>query len=79
MTFEQWRQTRRDVQDLRAIMQEDYVYAGYVYSGDRWIIKDEKDGKPYFHTIIENTTPASFDLEDVERELYEWCVSAGDF
>ena len=79
MTFEQWQATRVEMDDLRKITQDDYVYAGYVYDEHRFIIKGEKDGKPYFHTIIENTSPGSFDLEDVERDLYEWCDSAGDF
>lgn len=79
MTFEQWQATRKPCSDLRPYSEGDTLEVGYLYSGDRWITESTRDGKPWFYTVIENTCPDSFDLEHVERELYLWCLDAGDF
>lgn len=88
MTFEQFQATRREVDDLGAALNdahwEDQPPAkGYVYCdslwiehvGETWAPDMRNQGKYYL--LLERCEWIDFDLEPLERRLYEFAVQSG--
>ena len=80
--FQKWRETRLFVPDLVKVLPDfggDEGTPALVYGQDLFLefTNDESIGK--YMLTIENTSKASNDLEALERELYEWGLSAGYF
>lgn len=91
MTFEEFQATRFECRDLGAALEMDTgvmePVAGNVYCGSLYIEEVQQNtpnGHPNeyralgkWHLVIGNSTEISNDLEDFERRLHEWAVSAG--
>ena len=80
--FKGWQETRLFVPDLLKVLPDfggDEGTPALVYGQDLYLefTNDESIGK--YMLTIENTCKASNDLESLERELYEWGLSAGYF
>jgi hypothetical protein len=80
--FKAWQETRLFVPDLKKVLPDfggDEGTPALVYGQDLYLefTNDESIGK--YMLTIENTCKASNDLESLERELYEWGLSAGYF
>ena len=80
--FKAWQETRLFVPDLVKVLPDfggDEGTPALVYGQDLYLefTNDESIGK--YMLTIENTCKASNDLESLERELYEWGLSAGYF
>jgi hypothetical protein len=81
MTFEQFRASRQDCDDLsktiHASFFEDYAEParGFLYAGELFIEKFEGE----YVLTIGNESGRSADLEALERDLYEYGVSEGSF
>jgi hypothetical protein len=80
--FKGWQETRLFVPDLLKVLPDfggDEGTPALVYGQDLYLefTNDESIGK--YMLTIENTCKASNDLEELERELYEWGLSAGYF
>jgi hypothetical protein len=80
--FKGWQETRLFVPDLIKVLPDfggDEGTPALVYGQDLYLefTNDESIGK--YMLTIENTCKASNDLESLERELYEWGLSAGYF
>ena len=80
--FKGWQETRQFVPDLIKVLPDfggDEGTPALVYGQDLYLefTNDESIGK--YMLTIENTCKASNDLESLERELYEWGLSAGYF
>lgn len=68
MTFKEFQNTRRYVEDLSTI-EGDWEGAGYVYD-DICVIEDNGDGQ--YLLLIANWDKLSYDLEGLEIKLYDW-------
>lgn len=79
MTFGRWQATRVQLESVSEYSGDSEPRPGYLYDGSRFIWIADKDGAPFFHTILHEYPMGSTDLEEVERELYQWCGEAGDF
>jgi len=80
--FQRWQETRQFVPDLLKVLPDfggDEGTPALVYKNDLYLefTNDESIGK--YMLTIENTCKASNDLTELERELYEWGLSAGYF
>jgi hypothetical protein len=80
--FKGWQETRLFVPDLAKVLPDfggDEGTPALVYGQDLYLefTNDESIGK--YMLTIENTCKASNDLTELERELYEWGLSAGYF
>jgi hypothetical protein len=80
--FQKWQETRLFVSDLSKVLPDfggDAETSALVYGQDLYLefTNDPVVGK--YMLTIENTCKASNDLEELERELYEWGLSAGYF
>ena len=80
--FKGWQETRLFVPDLAKVLPDfggDEGTPALVYGQDLFLefTNDESIGK--YMLTIENNSKASNDLESLERELYEWGLSAGYF
>ena len=80
--FQKWQETRLFVSDLSKVLPDfggDAETSALVYGQDLYLefTNDPVVGK--YMLTIENTCKASNDLESLERELYEWGLSAGYF
>ena len=80
--FKGWQETRLFVPDLAKVLPDfggDEGIPALVYGQDLYLefTNDPVVGK--YMLTIENTCKASNDLESLERELYEWGLSAGYF
>ena len=80
--FKAWQETRLFVPDLVKVLPDfggDEGTPALVYGQDLFLefTNDESIGK--YMLTIENNSKASNDLESLERELYEWGLSAGYF
>lgn len=80
--FKAWQETRLFVPDLGKVLPDfggDEEIPALVYGQDLYLefTNDPIIGK--YMLTIENTCKASNDLESLERELYEWGLSAGYF
>lgn len=81
MTFEEFQQTGRDVDDLREVDQDhfgcyDYIVNGRVYMDTLWTVPCVTHGTGW-STIIGNREHQSPSLENIEKTLYGFAMSEG--
>jgi hypothetical protein len=91
MTFEQFQATRRECDDIGAVIpdarwDDEPVAKGFTYLGDKLYIEkvqphwpDAAKAQGKYHLLIERDEWISNDLEMLECELYGWAKSAGYF
>ena len=80
--FKKWQQTRQFVPDLVKVLPDfggDEGTPALVYEQDLFLEFTNNESIGKYMLTIENTSKASNDLEQLERELYSWALIAGYF
>lgn len=80
--FQKWQDTRQFVPDLAKVLPDfggDEGTPALVYGQDLYLEFTNNESIGKYMLTIENTCKASNDLEQLERELYEWGLNAGYF
>ena len=80
--FKKWQQTRQFVPDLVKVLPDfggDEGTPALVYGQDLFLEFTNNESIGKYMLTIENTSKASNDLEQLERELYSWGLNAGYF
>ena len=80
--FKKWQQTRQFVPDLVKVLPDfggDEGTPALVYGQDLYLEFTNNESIGKYMLTIENTSKASNDLEQLERELYSWGLNAGYF
>ena len=80
--FQKWRETRQFVPDLLAVLPDfggDEGTPALVYPQGLYLEFTNNESIGKYMLTIENTSKASNDLEQLERELYSWALIAGYF
>jgi hypothetical protein len=84
MTFEEFQATRKQADDLGAIIgyetighDDGEVVAGFYYHGNLHIFAPADGDEGGYDLVIGNTIEANTSLEYLERKLYQWGKDEG--